>query len=382
MDQAIRWATEIPPVTRYWSLSIIITAVLTSIGLCSLNQFMFSIERAFGRQPWLLVTSFCYYGSLSIELVLSVFFLMRLSRYLEESYQTSKSLFPIKKVRQLSPGQWREMTKWIDSLKTLDYLYFIFLVCASIVAVVTIGWHKRYFTVWKLGPILNDAILYIWCKNNPDVVVNLMGVLGVTSAYLPWVYTIIDVLFLLEFQKDVYDLFSGRRGSHLERFLLFFQKVATQPYFWKVLIRYGVGHFWWFLGNFSPQLFYNDQNDERRKVQEKEGSRRREQRLLWESKRFNIVQYISGLIMLPPWYRFLISKVSRMEFPEDQEGTEDENDALVQDVEVDIEDEDQVQDVEPTEIVDQVQDDLEVAAENEDQVQDAEVDIEEEDQDV
>ncbi|TFY76947.1 hypothetical protein EWM64_g7066 [Hericium alpestre] len=80
------WITQIPPVTRAWLLLSIATSVAVQCQLVTPLQLYFSFKAAFtNAQPWRALTTFFYFGSISLDFVFHLFFFMRYSRMLEES---------------------------------------------------------------------------------------------------------------------------------------------------------------------------------------------------------------------------------------------------------------------------------------------------------
>ncbi|PPQ65412.1 LOW QUALITY PROTEIN: hypothetical protein CVT26_000037 [Gymnopilus dilepis] len=85
------WITQIPPITRGWlALSVLISLAVQS-QLVTPLQLYFSPRSAFiNGQPWRMVTTFFYFGPISLDFVFHLFFFMRYSRMLEESSFANK----------------------------------------------------------------------------------------------------------------------------------------------------------------------------------------------------------------------------------------------------------------------------------------------------
>ena len=104
-------------------------------------------------QYWRLLTTFLYFGPLSLDLLFHVFFLQRYSRLLEESSGRSPAHF-----------------SWL-----LLYATSI-LLCLS-----------PMLSMPFLGSALSSSLVYIWSRRNPETRLSFLGLLVFTAPYLPWV---------------------------------------------------------------------------------------------------------------------------------------------------------------------------------------------------
>ena len=104
-------------------------------------------------QYWRLLSSFFYFGPLSLDLIFHVFFLQRYSRLLEESSGRSAAHF-----------------SWLLLYATVS------LLCLS-----------PLFSIPFLGPPLSSSLVYIWSRRNPETRLSFLGLLVFTAPYLPWV---------------------------------------------------------------------------------------------------------------------------------------------------------------------------------------------------
>ena len=105
------------------------------------------------KQYWRLLTTFLYFGPLSLDLVFHVFFLTRYSRLLEESSGRSPAHF-----------------SWLLLYATTC------LICLS-----------PLVSMPFLGHPLSSTLVYIWSRRNPDTRLSFLGLLVFTAPYLPWV---------------------------------------------------------------------------------------------------------------------------------------------------------------------------------------------------
>lgn len=104
-------------------------------------------------QYWRLVTTFLYFGPLSLDLLFHVFFLQRYSRLLEESSGRSPATF-----------------SWL-----LLFASTILLTAAP------------FLSMLFCGSALSSSLVYIWSRRNPETRLSFLGVLVFTAPYLPWV---------------------------------------------------------------------------------------------------------------------------------------------------------------------------------------------------
>lgn len=116
------------------------------------------------RQYWRLITTFTYFGPLSLDLVFHLFFMQRYSRLLESSLGPSPSTF-----------------SWL-----LLYAASSLLLLSS--TVFSTG------SLPFLGSALSSTLVYIWSRRNADTRLSLMGLLVFAAPYLPWVLMAFSLL--------------------------------------------------------------------------------------------------------------------------------------------------------------------------------------------
>ncbi len=105
------------------------------------------------QQYWRLVTTFLYFGPLSLDLLFHVFFLQRYSRLLEESSGRSPAHF-----------------SWL-----ILYATSILLAMSPLLSMPF------------LGSALSSSLVYVWSRRNPETRLSFLGLLVFTAPYLPWV---------------------------------------------------------------------------------------------------------------------------------------------------------------------------------------------------
>jgi Derlin-2/3 len=112
-----------------------------------------TLTLTYHRQYWRLVTTFFYFGPLSLDLLYHIFFLQRYSRLLEESSGRSPAHF-----------------SWL-----LTFASTLLLCIAPI------------FSMAFLGSALSSTLIYIWSRKNPDTMLSFLGLVVFKAPYLPWV---------------------------------------------------------------------------------------------------------------------------------------------------------------------------------------------------
>ena len=106
-----------------------------------------------GPQYWRLLSTFIYFGPLSLDLLFHIFFTQRYSRLLEESSGRSPAKF--------------------------TYLLSFAATCLLALAPI--------FSIAFLGTALSSVLVYIWSRRNPDTQLAFLGLLVFKAPWLPWV---------------------------------------------------------------------------------------------------------------------------------------------------------------------------------------------------
>jgi Derlin-2/3 len=119
-------------------------------------------------QFWRLITTFLYFGPLSLDLLFHVFFLQRYSRLLEESAGRSPAHFA-----------------WL--------LLFATTILLAMSPVLSMPF---------LGSALSSTLVYIWSRRNPDTRLSFLGILVFTAPYLPWVLMAFSLVLHSTVPKD------------------------------------------------------------------------------------------------------------------------------------------------------------------------------------
>ncbi|WVQ73474.1 hypothetical protein IAR50_003046 [Cryptococcus sp. DSM 104548] len=181
-----QWIYDIPPVTRIWVGASLATSMLVECQVVAPLQLYFSWRGAIANmQLWRFITTFLYFGPISLDLLFHVFFIMRYSRLLEENSFANRRA---------------------------DYAWLLFL-CASFLLLVS-----SVTTLPFLSSSLAFALVYIWSRRNPAVKMSLFGVVTITAPYLPISLIIFTWMFQGGYRAAIPDMV-GMLAGHTYVFL-------------------------------------------------------------------------------------------------------------------------------------------------------------------
>ncbi|KAI9634773.1 Derlin [Dioszegia hungarica] len=181
-----QWITGIPPVTRTWVAAAVGASILVECQLVAPVQLWFSWKAALGNmQLWRFITTFCYFGPLSLDLAFHLFFIMRYSRLLEENSFSNRRA---------------------------DYVFLLLLCAAFLLAIAPL------LTMPFLSSSLAFSLVYIWSRRNPSIKMSLFGVITITAPYLPLCLVAFSWLLQGGFQAAIGDIV-GILAGHTYVFL-------------------------------------------------------------------------------------------------------------------------------------------------------------------
>ncbi|VDN99357.1 unnamed protein product [Rodentolepis nana] len=107
------------------------------------------------------MTCFCYFGTIDFNFLFNMIFVYRYCRMLEENQFYGRSA---------------------------DFLVmFLFGGVLSIIAALLL--HMIF-----LSHVLTTMLVYVWSRNNPSVMLNILGLITVHAPYLPWVFFAISYI--------------------------------------------------------------------------------------------------------------------------------------------------------------------------------------------
>ncbi|ODQ51847.1 ER-associated proteolytic system protein Der1 [Saitoella complicata NRRL Y-17804] len=145
---------DIPAVTKYYVAGAILCSLAVQCDLVTPYKLFFSWHTVWGKQQyWRLITTFIFYGPLSLDFLFHIFFMARYSRMLEESLPNS----------------------------TPD---FAFLLLFSSLSLLFLG---GMVGIPFLAGSLSFVLVYIWSRRNTGVRLSFLGLFVFRAPWLPWV---------------------------------------------------------------------------------------------------------------------------------------------------------------------------------------------------
>jgi len=217
----IGWYQRLPVITRTVFSACVITTLAVHINLISPHKLYLRPLQTMHHEYWRLITNFLFFGTLDLNFIFHMFFLVRYSKFLEQ-------------------GSFRD--------RTADY-FFLWVFCAvwlliAHYALVYYDFLER--GLFFLAPSLIFAVVYVWARRNPNFSMTFLYLIHFNAPWLPWVFLIIGYLLdsviiydalgiavghLYFFFSDVYPEFSGRRLLKTPSFLkrLFNQNIDEDP---------------------------------------------------------------------------------------------------------------------------------------------------------
>lgn len=187
------WYSQLPIITRsYVTLSFLTTAGCALEVITPFNVY-FNARLIFQKlELWRLLTNFLYFGSLGLDFVFHMFFLLKYSKALEE-------------------GSFRG--------RSADFLWMLIIGATQLMVL------APFVNVQFLGASLTYMMVYVWSRRHPYVQLSFLGLFAFTAPYLPWVLLafsvmigsspVVDILGMVAghvyyFLEDVYPQMSGR----------------------------------------------------------------------------------------------------------------------------------------------------------------------------
>lgn len=154
------WFYEMPIITRCWTTATVIAGILVQCHILTPFQLFYSHRAVFSKgQYWRLISTFIYYGPLSLNLVFHIFFIQRYARMLEES----------------SPS-------------VAHFTWLLMYASTSLLIIAPL------FSQAFLSGALSSTLVYIWSRRNPDVLLSFFGVITFKAPWLPWALIAMNVV--------------------------------------------------------------------------------------------------------------------------------------------------------------------------------------------
>ncbi|RKP13328.1 Derlin [Piptocephalis cylindrospora] len=203
MATPIDWFKELPPVTRVFVLCTTVVTLAVQLKLVDWYHLFYNGSLVFRTgQYWRLVTTFLYFGNFSLDWVFHMYFTVRYSRLLEET--------------------------WFRH-RVSDYVWLNLFACISLLILEPFS--KNPF----LGYTLTYVIVYLWSRREPYARMNFMGLFIFRAPYLPWVLLMFNFLIsgqfpvshlqgigighIYFFLEDIWPRQGGRRWMKTPRWL-------------------------------------------------------------------------------------------------------------------------------------------------------------------
>ncbi|KAG6335965.1 hypothetical protein ID866_3118 [Astraeus odoratus] len=180
------WLMQVPPITRAWLVLSVATTLAVQCQAVTPLQLYFSFKSAFTNvQPWRILTTFFYFGPLSLDLVFHLFFFMRYSRMLEESSFANRRA---------------------------DYFWLLLLSSMMLLSL------SPLFNLPFLSSSLAFVPIYIWSRRHPATPISLFGVFTISAPYLPLALVLFSWLVTGTWKAAAGDL-AGCAVGHVGWFL-------------------------------------------------------------------------------------------------------------------------------------------------------------------
>eukprot|EP00730_Choanoeca_flexa_P000043 TRINITY_DN10017_c0_g1_i3.p1 TRINITY_DN10017_c0_g1~~TRINITY_DN10017_c0_g1_i3.p1 ORF type:complete len:262 (+),score=31.14 TRINITY_DN10017_c0_g1_i3:197-982(+) len=185
---------ETPPITRLYAGACLLTTLATMLDVVSPYQLYYYPKAVFqDGEVWRLVTTFVFFGPLSLNWIFHMFFLVRYCRMLEDNSFRGR---------------------------TADMAYMILLGAAFLLLISP--WLTFTDQLLFLGSSLTFMLVYVWSRRNPSIRMGLLALFFFRAPYLPWVLLGLGVLL----NHDPWSDLLGIAAGHLYYFL---EDVYAQP---------------------------------------------------------------------------------------------------------------------------------------------------------
>ncbi|XP_073530715.1 derlin-2-like isoform X1 [Phyllobates terribilis] len=177
---------HIPSVTRAYTVACLITTAAVQMELVSPLQIYFNPDLIFKKlQIWRLVTNFLYFGELGFSFFFNMVFTYRYCKMLEETSFRGR---------------------------TADFV-FMFLFGGLIITKQVFG---LLVDLSFMGQAFTLMLVYVWCRRNPYVRINILGILTVQAPYMPWVLLLFSILVGDSILVDALGIAAGHLYYFLE----------------------------------------------------------------------------------------------------------------------------------------------------------------------
>jgi Derlin-2/3 len=197
------WYWEMPVVTRVYFTACSVATVACALDVITPFHLYYNHHAIWqGGQFWRLVTNFLFFGSWGVDFLFHMYFLIRYCRSLEEG--------------RAFRG------------KPLDFLFCLLFGMTLLMLA------APHTSMMFFGSSLTFMLVYLWGKRNPEMQISLLGLVGFSAPYLPFVLLGFSLLLghdvtadglgiaighLYYFCEDVWPALAAARGWWVTRLL-------------------------------------------------------------------------------------------------------------------------------------------------------------------
>ncbi|EMG46443.1 hypothetical protein SBY92_002629 [Candida maltosa Xu316] len=282
--------THVPPITKTWIVLTTTTSILISLHKLNPQSLTFHPNLAFTTEPWRLITPFIAIDELSSRLFFKILEISISCGGLESALSTKPDTLPERIIDEFDRDQLETLHRFTIRNQSLDYLYLLSQIIISVIMSVTVLYYEYGVLVYPLGKLLSRVLLYMHAQISPHDRINVMGVV-VRRRYYPWLLMGAWMFFSEPVHHNFSNLVNVEYGVLLRN-----------EYVWFEVLVIGLGHFWWVVRVLLLEKVHYDGNERRRllkrKVLEKYGV-----------VKVDVVRELLILILLPPWYWVILSKI-------------------------------------------------------------------------
>lgn len=300
MERFEQMVRQIPPISRTWIALVLVVSGITTNDIVPHVKVVF-IPSRIREEPWRIFTLFCYFGPLSLPLVLVLFQIRDSTSALEGGYINEESMLPARLTAGFDAELVEHLKTKFQENRMVDFAYFLFQIAVTILVAVTIVYRHFNFTgasLVFLGPILHNSLMYIWCKTYPESNLMLLQ-LPIRAKYAYWSVQLIYIVVSEDFLSVI--------GAYKHGFVTGLYVLLTSLIIVSQVVVVAVAHFWWFLRYFIVETMYNDTKTDTRR----DWKRAYDSFAPGVSTR-SVVRAIAQVVVTPPWY-WMISKKFRGE---------------------------------------------------------------------
>lgn len=282
---SMNFIAEMPPVTKFWLGSIAAVTMATSMGKVSPFQVVYWPGKMWS-QPQRFLTLLLFFGVPLIGFFNDVLQVKMSISDLEQNFYTSSSVLPRRLTRHKSPDH---LAAFCSSMKTADFTYFLMQIIVTLYLL--LWFESKLFNfvdgdvirVKMSGRILEMALLYILCKQKPDLILRVF-MIPVKAKYVPAALFAISAIMDQIYPKILLTLVKDWREG--------FRTLANWGLMQDTFISIFLGHTWWYLRFFHAT-----------EVAALESSVMRTS-LSKSFEPFGVPENWLGYLVVPPWYWF------------------------------------------------------------------------------